>query len=75
MEEAVAELLASCVGARAKGADFPTIWSTFLARHPLIVGMPRSSHGVLVVPLVTGDQLVFGDGFSITERGSSMSED
>ena len=60
------ELLETCLAAQRGGLDFPTIWRLILDGHPLVAGIPISEPGpVLVVPLVTGDQLHFTDKFSL----------
>jgi len=67
MDPAVSELLESCAAARREGADFPTIWNTLLAKHPMVADLPWSTGGLLSIPLITGDQLVFGEEFAVVE--------
>jgi len=57
------ELAEICTEMVRKGEDFPTVWTTFLRRHALVVGGPESRlesrRPVLEIRLVTGERLVF----------------
>jgi hypothetical protein len=56
------DLLRACEAARQQGKDFPTIWTTILKNHPLVLGLP--SHSVvngeakIVVSLIDGRRLL-----------------
>jgi hypothetical protein len=56
------ELLALCEQARREGGDFPSIWSTILQPHPLVIGMPQheieDGETLIVVALLSGETLV-----------------
>lgn len=70
IEDEVEALLRGCAAARAAGKDFPTVWNTFLKRHPLVVGPPvqRMANGEawLEMRLTTGQRLLFGNaGYSL----------
>lgn len=58
-----AELLKSCVAARADGRDFRTIYETIIRPHPLRLGSLRSATDGeriwLDVALTTGERLVY----------------
>lgn len=61
----------ACTRARENGLDFPSIWHSLIAGHPLVVGLPvqRMEDGlpVLDIGLLSGQRLRFGDfGFVLT---------
>jgi hypothetical protein len=62
-EENASDLLRECAGALQEGADFPTVWNTMLKGHALVAGIPmqkfEGTRSLLVVPLVTGQWLLF----------------
>jgi hypothetical protein len=68
------ELLAECIAAWERDAEFPTIWNDILRIHPLTAGaafeMADAEHIWQEVPLTTGQRLVYHreDGFSLLER-------
>jgi hypothetical protein len=55
--------LANCMAARAEGADFPTIWTDILCRHPLVLSLPvqvtLATRPALEVGLANGQLLCF----------------
>jgi hypothetical protein len=57
------DLVKSCIDARDRGADFPTVWHTVLKGHPLVAGIPRQrmsgSSSLLEIPLITGHCVVY----------------
>jgi len=62
-EENASDLLHECAGALQEGTDFPTVWNTMLKDHALVAGIPiqkfEGTRSLLVVPLVTGQWLLF----------------
>jgi len=64
--ERAEDLLASCMTARQRGEDFPTIWSGMLRRHPLVLGLPiqviTKSEPILKIQLANGQSLCFQNG-------------
>jgi hypothetical protein len=71
MQRVLKELLEQCQAALDGGSDFPTIWDNFLQHHDLVVDIPRSAGAVLYVSLITGDELVLSDRFSIVEHDAT----
>jgi hypothetical protein len=57
------ELAEVCTTMVRHGEDFPTVWTTYLKDHALVVGPPVSKiecrRPVLEIRLVTGELLVF----------------
>jgi hypothetical protein len=57
------ELAEICTTMVRHGEDFPTVWTTYLRDHALVVGLPvskiESRRPVLEIKLVTGELLVF----------------
>jgi hypothetical protein len=47
------------------GEDFPTVWTTYLRKHVLVIGPPESRiecrRPILEIKLATGELLVFDD--------------
>jgi hypothetical protein len=69
-EDEVQHLVDACMAARARGADFPTVWHEILKNNPLVASIPiqaiENGVPVLKVRLVTGKELVFGPaGYSV----------
>jgi hypothetical protein len=60
------DLLNACQEAKARGADFPTVWSSVLRPNRLVRGQPRQAitdgRPTLIVDLVTGQSIVHADG-------------
>jgi hypothetical protein len=56
-------LLRNCQAALRAGSDFPTIWTTILKSHRLVLGVPvqrlAGRRTLLEIRLVTGKRLVF----------------
>jgi hypothetical protein len=67
-------LLAECIHACDRGADFLTIWRDILRIHPLVDGpaieMVDGKTTWYEIPLTTGQRLVYQDhdGFSLLSR-------
>lgn len=61
-QHAPEDLLALCEAARNEGRDFPTIWTTILRGHPLVIGPPhhemRDGEAIIVIPLLTRRMLL-----------------
>jgi hypothetical protein len=57
------DLVCACLVAKARGADFPTIWTSILKAHPLVAGIPvqtiTEARAQLEIRLVTGQRLVY----------------
>jgi hypothetical protein len=57
------ELADVCTMMVRHGEDFPTVWTTYLKGHALVIGLPESKlecrRPVLEIRLVTGELLVF----------------
>ncbi len=57
------DLARACTELVRKGNDFPTIWTTRLKKHRLVVDIPHSRiegmRTLLDIPLITGERLVF----------------
>jgi hypothetical protein len=68
------ELLAECIRAAERGADFRTIWRDILRIHPLtdgpVIERAEGARVWLEVPLTSGQRLVYHreDGFSLLSR-------
>jgi hypothetical protein len=68
------ELLAECIRAAERGADFRTIWRDILRIHPLtdgpVIERAEGAREWLEVPLTSGQRLVYHreDGFSLLSR-------
>jgi hypothetical protein len=66
MAISASDLLSACKSARAAGADFPTIWSSLLRSHALVLGPPHTAGDVaapaLEIRLMNGQSLVFRAG-------------
>jgi hypothetical protein len=68
------ELLADCIRARDRGADFRTIWLEILRIHPLVdspaMSMRDGERAWLEIKLTNGQRLAFheADGFSLLSR-------
>jgi len=60
------QLVAACVAAAEKGADFPTVWRTVLKRHLFVTGLPMQrmigERALLEVHLISGERIVVGPG-------------
>jgi hypothetical protein len=58
-----AKLLAQCVDARDRGSDFPTIYQTLIAGHPMIAGVPvHANDGKstwIEIALRSGQKLIY----------------
>jgi hypothetical protein len=61
--EKPSDLARNCTELARGGNDFPTIWTSRLKNHPLVVGIPHSrlvgNSSVLDIKLITGERLVF----------------
>lgn len=57
------ELAEVCTTMVRHGEDFPTVWTTYLKNHALVIGPPEAKlecrRPVLEIKLVTGELLVF----------------
>ncbi len=57
------DLARNCTELVRGGNDFPTIWTSWLKGHPLVVGIPHQrmlgTNTVLDIKLITGERLVF----------------
>ncbi len=71
----VDNLLEICSASRAKGTDFPTLWTTLLKNNRLVVGNPIQVHEngqpTLKIRLVTTQFLVYAANRFSLERGSA----
>ena len=70
-----ASLLAECLAARDRGADFPTIYQTVIRKHPLFAGVPTTATDGkaiwLEVGLRSGQKLIYRsteNEFSLSSR-------
>ena len=57
------DLARNCTDMVRGGNDFPTIWTSRLKDHPLVIGIPHQrligTNSVLDIKLITGERLVF----------------
>jgi hypothetical protein len=57
------DLVCACLVAKARGADFPTVWRTILKAHPMVLGIPvqtiTETRAQLEVALITGERLIY----------------
>jgi hypothetical protein len=71
----VDDLLEVCTALRAKGTDFPTLWTTLLKNNRLVVGNPIQVHEngqpTLKIRLVTNQFLVYAANRFSLEIGSA----
>jgi hypothetical protein len=56
------DLVRKCLVARARGADFPTVWHTVLKGDRLVAGIPvqtiAENRARLEIPLTTGHKII-----------------
>ena len=66
MTTSAEQLVAACVAAADKGADFPTVWQTILKRHLFVTGLPTQrmvgERALLEVHLISGERILVGPG-------------